>query len=89
MARKTKIKSATQTQPHASLLKLMLERVAPILNQRPPDSLTLKEMADAAGVSADVIRRKLAALRSENQINIREARVRSKRGGYTIVYWVE
>ena len=69
------------------LLELVRQNVSPLLDTRPPDALTMRELAEQAQVSTDVMRRQIAELRAQGIL--REARVRTGNGHYTFVYWVE
>ena len=69
------------------LLALVRRNVSPLLDERPPGALTMRELAEQAGVSTDVMRRQLSDLRDQNIL--REARLRTAGGHYTFVYWIE
>ena len=55
------------------ILAEIKKRAYPILETRPPDSLSMKEMATAAGVSVDVIRRQLQEMRATCALEMRPA----------------
>lgn len=78
---------APDAAPEAAILRALRKEIAPMFDERPAGAMTTKELANAARVSKDVIRRRLEAWDKEGRL--RQARVRLPRGKYTVMYWLE